>query len=338
MKDNIKIKEITRLVEKASTDFEKNNNELKRKYLLWNITAYNLIASKVDSKVATFGTGYPFYALDSNLNGKLPIITEQIRYNRQLIKDNTQVQDSEFRCKSCLDRNYKKMKDLKTICKPCPNMPNSIKPRKIINRLPDLDLWLICEDGKVAETEKQFKNLLEENNMLPSDVDPMTSIEKACEISELLRKGKLPPKYMFLPIDTHIVEYSNISELIDEVPNELKWAEENKEVPYIPIYPFSLRKEWQHDDTAYNFIYDFLSAFTPFNFPDELSNKLNKSRKEVANMYTDAELYSFLIKSATDANARRFKTPELRKIFKDKMNLWKEITIDDENNKGPNLE
>ena len=68
------------------------------------------------------------------------------------------------------------------------------------------------------------------------------------------------------------------------------------------------------------------------------SNKLNKSRQEIANMYTDVELYSFLIKSATEANARRFKTPELRKIFKDKMNLWKEITIDDENNKGPNLE
>ena len=30
------------------------------------------------------------------------------------------------------------MPDLKRICKPCPQVKDSIKPRKVINRLPDV--------------------------------------------------------------------------------------------------------------------------------------------------------------------------------------------------------
>ena len=36
MKENITIGELTQAVSDASTEFEKNNTELKRKYLLWN--------------------------------------------------------------------------------------------------------------------------------------------------------------------------------------------------------------------------------------------------------------------------------------------------------------
>lgn len=76
------VKSLTERVEKASTDFEKNNSEIKRKYLIWNIEVFNKIASLVSVGKCSFGTGYPFYALDGNLEGKLPIIEEQIRYNR----------------------------------------------------------------------------------------------------------------------------------------------------------------------------------------------------------------------------------------------------------------
>ncbi len=47
MEDNITIGELTNKVESASTNFEKNNTELKRKYLIWNIEAFNSIASAV---------------------------------------------------------------------------------------------------------------------------------------------------------------------------------------------------------------------------------------------------------------------------------------------------
>ena len=106
MKEDITIKELTNIVESASTDFERTNTELKRKYLVWNISAFNTIASAVSVSKGSFGTGYPFYALNKDLKGKLPIIQEQIRYNRQLVVDGEPVQKSIYLCKSCLERNY----------------------------------------------------------------------------------------------------------------------------------------------------------------------------------------------------------------------------------------
>lgn len=160
MSNSEMIRSLTERVEKASTDFEKTNTELKRRYIVWNIEVFNKIGSLVSVGKGTFGTGYPFYALDENLQGKLPIIEEQIRYNRQLVRDGEPVQKSIWQCKKCLEQNYSEMPDLKKLCKPCPNTIDELKPRRIINRLPDIDMWLVCDDGCIEfqslELEKMF--------------------------------------------------------------------------------------------------------------------------------------------------------------------------------------
>ena len=79
------IGELTRLVAKISTDFEENNTDLKKEYLLKNIYLYNQLAWKLSNVAGTFGTGYPYYALRGTLEGALPIIEEQIRYNNELV-------------------------------------------------------------------------------------------------------------------------------------------------------------------------------------------------------------------------------------------------------------
>lgn len=62
------IKKVVEKVERASTTFEKANTELKRKYLKWNIEVFNIIAASVSVSRGSFGTGYPFYVLDKDLN------------------------------------------------------------------------------------------------------------------------------------------------------------------------------------------------------------------------------------------------------------------------------
>ena len=313
------IRSITERVAKMSTEFERNNSELKRKYLLWNIEAFNIIASKVRG---SFGTGYPFYALDSKLEGVLPIIQEQVSYNRQLIVDGRRVAPSIWECKSCLKRNYSDMPDLKVICKPCPNVEDNLKPRKIINRLPDIDMWLVCDDDKVELARTELVELLKKNSMRTSDIDPIASIEEFGEITRLLREKKLPS--IFLPIDCHIIEYSKIKGLIERTPNEIREAKQNDKSPFLPIQPISYRKNWQSDE-VYNFIYDFLSAFTPFSFSQELQEILDKSRRVVATENNREELFEALMKSATSANARRFDSIELENIFLTKMDEWSKI-------------
>lgn len=322
---DITIEEMINKVETASTDFEKTNTELKRKYLIWNIEAFNSLASSVSVSKGSFGTGYPFYALDTNLEGPLPIIQEQIRYNRQLVRDGEPFQKSIYLCKSCLEKNYKNMPDLKTVCNPCPNMIDTLKPRKLINRLPDLDMWLICEDGCIEKAQEELSTLLKKYDMRTSDVDPFLSIDDVAQISELLKSGNKPG--IFLPIDTHIIEYSALKELIEQVPETLKEAKQNIKKPYLPIHPKSYRKQWQYDDEAYNFIYDFLSAFTSFNFSEELQQSLAQSRLEVANNYTPEELFNFLLQSATPANFRRFQSMHLEDYFFKRVEGWKSDLI-----------
>lgn len=329
------IKELTERVQQASTDFEKTNTELKRKYLLWNIQVFNIIASSVQVNRGSFGTGYPFYALDENLQGTLPIIQEQIRYNRQLVKDGEPVQKSIWICKQCLKDNYHDMPDLKRVCKPCPNMIDQLKPRKIINRLPDIDMWMICEDGTIEQAQVDLAQLLEKYSINTSDVDPLSSVEDVAKIADMLKSGMFPK--IFLPVDSHIIEYSKIKSLIERVPVELAKAKKEERIPYLPIRPKSYRKEWQYDDEAYNFVYDYLSAFTSFNFPKELQQVLDESRMKVVSEYSSEELFGFLLNSATKSNFRRFQSVDLEQYFLDKVQSWEKLkekqqkTLDNKN-------
>lgn len=328
-KHNPTIQELTQSVETASTSFEQTSTELKRKYLLWNIESFNIIASRVSVSIGTFGTGYPFYALDTSLNGKLPIICEQIRYNRQLVKDGKPFQKSIWHCQSCLSQNYDSMPNLKSVCLPCPKIPHTLKPRKIVNRLPDIDMWLVCEDGQVETAQEELIKFLEKNNMHTSDVDPLSSIDDVIKISQMLKEGIVPK--IFLPIDTHIVEKSALKSLIEQVPSVLTEATSHSEVPYLPIQPKSYRKQWQYDDEAYNYIYDYLSAFTPFNFPEDLQESLEVSRQKIASAYTPEELFDILCQTATDSNRRRFESPDLKTLFIKKMLEWQMLQKSNKN-------
>lgn len=316
------IKDITELTEGASTSFEKANTELKRKYLIWNIEAFNMIVSTVSVNRGPFGTGYPFYALDDKLQGEIPIITEQIRYNRQLVKDGEPVQKSIWACKACIEKNYELMPDLKTICKPCPNMLDTLKPRKIINRLPDLDMWLVCKEGTVKQAQEELTDLLDKYNMRTSDIDPLKSLDDVVKIATSLKDGKFPR--IFLPIDTHIVDVSTLKALIEQVPNELKKAKEEERKPYLPIQPISLRKKWQYEDEAYNFILDFLLSFTDFNFVGSLEKSLKESRAKILEQNTPEELLECLQKIASPATFRRIQEPKIEETFLKKVANWRD--------------
>ena len=65
------------------------------------------------------------------------------------------------------------------------------------------------------------------------------------------------PSYS-LPIDIHIIEYSKIYELLCQIEGEIQYSVNTGHMPYLPILPHSLRKTWQYDDEAYNFILDFI--------------------------------------------------------------------------------
>lgn len=310
----------------ASTEYEKSNSDLKRKYLIKNIQEFNYITSLISVRRGSFGTGYPFYVLDKDLNGQLPVIQEQIRYNKELLNRARTTKTKKWTCEECLTRRRQNMPDLKQICKPCPNMEKELKPRKVINTLPDVDMWMICEDGKIEEAQEQLARLLARHNIFTSDVDPLKTIKDMTEIVQNIKDGIMPKK--FLPIDAHIMEYSEMQELISQVPAVLREARENKEKPYLPIHPKSYRKIWQYDDEAYNFISDFLASFTEFDVPNQLDQQIQFTRRAIAKEFTPRELYDFFLESTNDANRRRFSEQALRQRFFDRVTSWKDAETD----------
>lgn len=310
----------------ASTEYEKSNSDLKRRYLIKNIQEFNYITSLISVRRGSFGTGYPFYVLDKELNGQLPVIQEQIRYNKELLNRARTTKTKKWTCEECLTRRRQNMPDLKQICKPCPNMEKELKPRKVINTLPDVDMWMICEDGKLEEAQEQLARLLARHNIFTSDVDPLKTIKDMTEIVQNIKDGIMPKK--FLPIDAHIMEYSAMQELISQVPDALREARENKEKPYLPIHPKPYRKIWQYDDEAYNFISDFLASFTEFDVPDQLDQQIQFTRRIIAKQFTPHELYDFFLESTNDANRRRFGEQALRQRFFDRVTSWKDTETD----------
>lgn len=303
----------------ASNRFEKCNAELKKEYLIKNICTINMIMSRVSGYCGSFGTGYPFYVLDNNLNGNLPIIYEQIRYNNELYNETKDL--SMWTCEKCLATCSMQMPDLKQICKPCPQVKDSIKPRKVINRLPDIDMWMVCEDIKIDNAKNELIKLFEFFEMHTSDIDPVKTINEVNEISLELEIGIMPKRY--LPLDIHIIEYSKFSALLDEIPFSLLYAVENKQIPFLSIHPISLRKTWQYDDVAYNFVLDYLFSLTPFNFEEKLSRKLMLSRDIINNNFSEEELKNILDLVSPDFVKRRFETDELRKCYEMRLKRWK---------------
>lgn len=304
----------------ASTIYEINNTELKRLYILENINEFNNISKLVSNSNGTFGTGYPFYALNSDLEGKLPVIKEQLRYNRELLERIKESNKIIWLCGKCLEERGETLPDLKQICKPCPRIDDELKPRKIINRLPDIDMWIISEKGNVNKTKEELIKLFADFDLYPSDINPIKTMKDIIDISEDIERGIMPDKN--LPLDAHIIDKETLIDLIEKVPKILNESV-NEGVPYLPIHPQSYRKIWQYDDEAYNFIYDYLASFTPFDCDCDIMESLIDSREKIVSDFTNDELFRFLYSSATDSTKRRFATKELKKAFNERVETWR---------------
>lgn len=306
----------------TSNYFEVCNTELKRQYIIKNIELFNTISQEISGCQGTFGTGYPFYALGENLEGTLPVIEEQIRYNNELYYAAESSKHRYWNCAQCLNTKGQFMPDLKIICKPCPNMDNELKPRKIINRLPDLDMWFVCKENQADKVKVELATLFQQVGLYTSDIDPLKTITDFKEITNDLLADKIPKKY--LPIDAHIIEEEALYNLISVVPDELKnFDKESNIIPYLPINPLSYRKKWQHDDEAYNFIHDYLSSLTEYNFNNGLRDKLIETRDIIINSHSVEELYEILIASGPESVSRRHNTLALKRVFEGRVSSWK---------------
>lgn len=94
-------------------------------------------------------------------------------------------------------------------------------------------MWMVCEDSKVDDAKKELKETFDFLDMHTSDVNPIQTIKD-------LENGKMPRK--MLPLDIHVIKYSELSKLLEQVPFTVINSVKTNTIPYLPILPDSLRK------------------------------------------------------------------------------------------------
>ena len=174
----------------------------------------------------------------------------------------------------------------------------------------------------MAELSQYVEKTIHQAGFRTSDVDPVQTIMDMEEITSQLMDGKMPKKK--LPIDTHLIDKVTLYTLICQVPDVLDHCKRHGSVPYLPIHPLSLRKKWQKDDTAYNFIHDYLFSFTPFEIDPQLEKVLNETRKYIAEKYSLDELFQWCIVTGHESVARRAKTQGVKDSINARHTSWRE--------------
>ena len=308
--------EIVRNVARLSSHYEIANTELKKNYTIQEIERINKIFKLSEYHRGTFGTGYPFYAIGEDMTHDLPVIMEQIRYNNELLEQCRTQNTRIWPCLSCLEEKIEYFPNLKIYCKHCTDICDGLKPRKVINRIPDLDIWCVTEKMATKKICEELSDLLEKEELTTSDVNPLQTFKDLKEIVTAIQSGKNPKKH--LPIDIHVIEEEILNILIEKVPESI-----DKGNLSLLIHPYSLRKTWDYEAEGYNFIQDFLGSFSDLGLSEKTKAKLHNSRKKLARKYSDEELYAILMATAADSTRRRHETVQLQKIFKERVRKWR---------------
>lgn len=338
---NSTIFEVCKAAVDSSNSFEelgrtKIGAEAKKKYIQSNYDKYREIAGDSKHAVLMFTTGYPGYDLS------LKEIDEQYRYNNELMQQVAKrgMENMTWKCGGCLVENYHRMPDLKMVCYPCAKIPNEIKPRKILNRLPDLDVWYVYDDTKAIESDsifdsnraalmREIESGLKKQGLETSDTNPIKAINDMAEIADTLKRGKIPAKG--LPVDVHVVGLNYLKNLIASVPNYMHRSM-GTDVEELKINPFSLRKKWDFDSQGYNYVFDFLMAFTilPYNANSKIMGQqkdvidlVNQVRSEIFSMFTEEEVFDILCNVAGPSSKRRIGSPFVMNQIKQKFTDWR---------------
>ncbi|MBQ8451832.1 MAG: hypothetical protein IJ538_03550 [Clostridia bacterium] len=331
------VDEITQFVREISDEYEQINDLRKLAYIEKNINQL-LKLGKQSGCEGVFGTGYPYYVLsskstfdfDENNNpkihlktltksGEIPIVQEQLRYNKELYELGLNYKKQKYHCHKCLSQEV--LQNLKERCYVCTFIKKEVSPRKIINRLPDMDMWYVADDDKIQQLTTNIYDSMFKLNLYPSDISPMRTINDMVEIVESLRNGESPEH--FLPIDVHVVGRNYLKGLIKQIPEVFNAAYKMNTIPYIPISPYSLRRGWEKKDSdPYNFVYDFLFSFSSMGLDPELTELVDDVRYEIATKY-DFDYLLETVRRHSPLDERRLNQKELVAVLKRRIELWK---------------
>lgn len=291
--------------------FIDDESVLKEKYFDTQFIDFDRSVQSVEGVIGTFGTGYPFYAKKES--GGIYRIGEMTRYIRTFKEPLDRDRKRDYGAWICgVCEVVKSLPDLKTHCKPCDSV--DFKPRDIFRALPDLDYWVIVEDG--ADLEKILPTIeanIKSDGFFTSDEDVTKAIKATNQAMRDILKGNMPDTK--LPIDLHVVTKSQLLSCIGDVNLALAKG------LTVPITPISLHKKWEKADAPYDFLKDFLFSLTPNNWREsECVQALGDARVAAREIVGDDAVA--IVSNMAEKEARQLNTPGIREALKKRVEAW----------------
>lgn len=294
-----------------SATFVADESVFKGKYLEGEFADFTDVVSSVPGVIGTFATGYPFYA--QKPDGGIHDIPEIQRYIGEF---SSKVTEDEARglggwlCGMC--DVVLELPDLKQECKPCDVV--SIKPRDIFRAMPDLDFWVIAEDNALGSAlEVTLQREVEQAGYVTSDVNILGAIASATEVMTSVAKRSMPRER--LPIDLHIVGFSQFADVLKRAPDAIARKE------MLPIAPRSWHKRWEKAD-PYDAAKDYLFSLTPGKLNSKyLISLLADSRAATKEMIAHEEPVE-LVAARAAKEARQLQTPGVKSALLRRIASW----------------
>ena len=272
-------------------------------YLLEQAKTVAGIISKVPGVQACCATGYPFYAISRQDGGPLripsiPAFVASVR--KELNKEPA----SEWACLRC--PKFLESDDPKNNCKPCTE--TSLKPRKMLAALPDLDITII-RDNSNPNLESDIEKAIHRAGYLQSDLSLEDALNKCATLTrELSENGRSDTK---LPIDLHIWS-------LDDVRANTAALLDGKN-PSIPTR--SMYRPWK-DDTM-NLGFDFAFSLTVLAGSNSISSYLIQVRQAFAQRVASGQIDLVESLSSTSPRARELLGIDVVKnALLERVNSW----------------
>lgn len=254
---------------------------------------------------SSFGTGYPFYAIDSK--GR-PVQIDEISNFLSDVETNIDADKSTnphgWPCPACQKANN--LPDVKTSCKPC-NLVK-LKPREVFRSLPDLDIWVVT-DLPGTESEEILQSNATKNGYIQSDINMRLSLAKtALALHQIRSNSSIKEK---VPLDVHLVATPIIIRCLDMVANG---ADD------VQIDTRSLHAKWE--DTTFNFLFDLILSLTMVHDQTGIiTEALHNTRIKLKNSHSEQSLMKIIAENST-RGVKILQTKAARIALKDRISQW----------------
>jgi len=273
--------------------------------ILWRVQEE--LRQRVPQVRGGFGVGFPFHSTTSS--GELVANPEFDSYNLGFIDTITKAKQLSrtalWECSPCqTEADF-----TPTSCSDC--TLTTLKPREVMKAMPDVDMFIVCEDISPA-TLATIQDAAIEGGFTQSDFDATGAIKRIGSILDSFADSAKPADYF--PVDIHAVQEKPMIEALQDIAK----GETDITIPIRSMYA-----GWKRNEKI-DFWFDFVfsGTFSPDACSEEVMQAVTQERNGLTEQYSNEAIESLVRQKSLRADVL-LDYSDTRQVFLDKIDSWK---------------